>query len=125
MSPEELQNRLLFRDGMMLIIDKPAGIPVHAGPMGRPNLEMYFDALRFGLPRLPVLAHRLDRDTSGCLVLGRHPKALSQLGKLFAAGRIAKIYWAIVVGAPPEEQGTIDRICRKFSPQELSAMLLN
>jgi tRNA pseudouridine32 synthase/23S rRNA pseudouridine746 synthase/23S rRNA pseudouridine1911/1915/1917 synthase len=114
MTPQEIHNRLLFRDGMMLIINKPAGIPVHAGPKGGPNLEMYFDALRFGLSRPPVLAHRLDRDTSGCLVLGRSRKALSRLGKLFAAGRIEKIYWAIVAGEPPEEQGTIDLPLKKI-----------
>jgi tRNA pseudouridine32 synthase/23S rRNA pseudouridine746 synthase/23S rRNA pseudouridine1911/1915/1917 synthase len=115
MTPEEIQNRLLYRDGMMLIIDKPAGIPVHAGPTGGPNLERYFDALRFGLPHPPALAHRLDRDTSGCLVLGRHPKALSKLGKLFAAGRIEKIYWAIVAGEPPKEQGAIDLSLKKMT----------
>src|SRR5262245_568905 len=115
LTPEEIQKRLLFRDGMMLILDKPPGIPVHAGPRGGPNLEMYFDALRFGWSSLPVLAHRLDRDTSGCLVLGRHHKALRKLGKLFAAGRIEKIYWAIVVGEPPEEQGTIDLPLKKMT----------
>ena len=97
----------------MLVIDKPAGIPVHAGPRGGPNLEAGFDALRFGLPRPPALAHRLDRDTSGCLVLGRHPKALRRLGALFAAGKIEKVYWAIVVGMPAEPEGTIDAPLRK------------
>ncbi|MGE0681083.1 MAG: RluA family pseudouridine synthase [Candidatus Binatia bacterium] len=118
MTPEAIQNRLLFRDEMMLIIDKPAGIPVHAGPKGGPHLEMYFDALRFGLPSPPVLAHRLDRDTSGCLVLGRRPKALRKLGKLFAAGRIEKVYWAIVTGEPPEDQGTIDLPLKKFTNKD-------
>ncbi len=75
-APDFLVERLLYRDGLMLVINKPAGLPVHAGPGGGDNLENYFDALRFGLPRQPTLAHRLDRDTSGCLVLGRHPKAL-------------------------------------------------
>ena len=75
-APDFLLDRLLYRDGLMLVIDKPAGLPVHAGPAGGDNLENYFAALRFGLPRDPALAHRLDRDTSGCLVLGRHPKAL-------------------------------------------------
>ena len=56
---------------------------MHRGPKGGESLEDHFDALRFGLPRAPALAHRLDRDTSGCLVLGRHRKALAQLGKLF------------------------------------------
>lgn len=103
-----LEARLLYRDGLVLILDKPAGMPVHAGPKGGPNLEMYLDALTFGLPRRPHLAHRLDRDTSGCLVLGRHAKALRRLGALFAEGRALKTYWAIVIGAPPEPEGTID-----------------
>ncbi|GEO98090.1 RNA pseudouridine synthase [Methylobacterium haplocladii] len=66
------------------------------------------DDLRFGLPRRPQAAHRLDRDTSGCLVLGRHPKALARLNKLFADGRVEKTYWAIVEGAPQDESGVID-----------------
>src|SRR3954469_24302541 len=94
-----LADRMLYRDGLMLVVDKPAGIPVHAGPGGGPNLEQHLDALRFGLPRVPSLAHRLDRDTSGCLVLGRHRKALAKLGRLFMAGRVEKTYWAVVAGA--------------------------
>ena len=108
-----LSERLLYRDGLMLVVDKPAGIPVHAGPRGGPNLEAGFDALRFGLPRPPALAHRLDRDTSGCLVLGRHPKALRRLGRLFAEGKIEKVYWAVVAGVPAEPHGTIDAPLRK------------
>jgi tRNA pseudouridine32 synthase/23S rRNA pseudouridine746 synthase/23S rRNA pseudouridine1911/1915/1917 synthase len=115
MTPEEIQSRLLFQDRMLLILNKPAGLPVHAGPQGGPHLEMYFEALRFGLPRLPVLAHRLDRDTSGCLVLGRRPLALSTLGKLFAAGRVKKTYWAVVVGEPPRKQGVIDLPLKKVT----------
>jgi tRNA pseudouridine32 synthase/23S rRNA pseudouridine746 synthase/23S rRNA pseudouridine1911/1915/1917 synthase len=108
LSEAEIQARLLYRDGLILVLDKPAGLPVHAGPGGGPNLEQCFDALRFGLPAPPALAHRLDRDTSGCLVLGRHRKALSKLGKLFQAGAIDKTYWAIVVGSPPAEQGRVE-----------------
>ncbi len=92
----------------MLIIDKPAGVPVHRGPKGGGSLEDYFGQLRFGLPRDPALAHRLDKDTSGCLVLGRHHKALVQLGKMFKAGSIDKTYWAIVEGGPQAEEGLID-----------------
>jgi tRNA pseudouridine32 synthase/23S rRNA pseudouridine746 synthase/23S rRNA pseudouridine1911/1915/1917 synthase len=110
-----LAERILYRDGLMLVIDKPAGIPVHAGPRGGVNLEAGFDALRFGLPHPPALAHRLDRDTSGCLVLGRHPKALRRLGRLFAEGKIEKIYWAVVAGAPAEPQGSIDAPLKKES----------
>lgn len=107
-TPEEIQARVLHRDGLMLVIDKPAGIAVHRGPKGGANLEASFDALRFGLPRPPVLAHRLDRDTSGCLVLGRHRKATASLGLLFKHGKISKTYWAVVEGGPREDEGAID-----------------
>src|SRR5580698_6725529 len=108
LTADEIQARVLHRDGLMLVIDKPAGLPVHRGPKGGANLESSFDALRFGLPRPPVLAHRLDRDTSGCLVLGRHRKATASLGLLFKHGRISKTYWAVVEGGPAEDEGVID-----------------
>jgi len=108
MTPEEMVSRLIYRDGLMLVIDKPAGLAVHRGPKGGESLEDHFDALRFGLPRAPALAHRLDRDTSGCLVLGRHRKALAQLGKLFKNGGIDKTYWAVVEGSPKTDEGVIE-----------------
>jgi tRNA pseudouridine32 synthase / 23S rRNA pseudouridine746 synthase len=108
LTAEEIQARVLHRDGLMLIIDKPAGLPVHRGPKGGANLEASFDGLRFGLPRPPVLAHRLDKDTSGCLVLGRHRKATASLGLLFKHGKVGKTYWAVVEGGPAEDEGTID-----------------
>ncbi len=108
LTPEQLQARLLYRDALMLILDKPAGLAVHPGPKGGPNLEDLLDGLRFGLPNRPELAHRLDRDTSGCLVLGRHHRALRRLGRLFAEARVDKTYWAVVEGAPPAAQGRID-----------------
>lgn len=107
-APDLLVDRVLYRDGLALVIDKPAGLPVHAGPGGGDNLENYFDALRFGLPRPPALAHRLDRDTSGCVALGRHPKALKKLGRLFQEGRVGKVYWAVCRGAPAVAEGRID-----------------
>jgi len=113
MTPEEMVSRLLYRDAMMLIIDKPAGMAVHRGSpnskdRNRESIEDHFDALRFGLPRPPSLAHRLDRDTSGCLVLGRHRKALALLGKLFRNGAVGKTYWAVVEGGPDAEEGVIE-----------------
>lgn len=100
--------RVLYRDGLMIVIDKPAGLPVHRGPKGGESLEESFEALRFGLPRAPSLAHRLDRETSGCLVLGRHHKALAHLGLLFKHGEVKKTYWAVVEGGPEADTGTID-----------------
>jgi RluA family pseudouridine synthase len=108
LTPEQIQARVLHRDGLILVIDKPAGLAVHAGPSKAPNLEECFDALRYGLPRPPALAHRLDADTSGVLVLGRHPKALSKLGRIFAGRNTEKTYWAIVEGAPPADDGVFD-----------------
>jgi tRNA pseudouridine32 synthase / 23S rRNA pseudouridine746 synthase len=108
MTAEEIVARVLYRDALMLVIDKPAGFAVHKGPKGGESLEDHFGALRFGLPRAPALAHRLDRDTSGCLVLGRHRKALAELGHLFKTGHIGKTYWAVVAGGPSEEAGRIE-----------------
>src|SRR5271157_1785974 len=104
----EINARLLYRDALILVLDKPAGIAVHKGPKGGDNFEASFHHLRFGLPRNPALAHRLDRDTSGCLVLGRHHKALEKLGLLFKQGKVEKIYWAVVVGGPAQDEGLID-----------------
>jgi len=108
LSPEELRARVLHRDPAVLIIDKPAGLAVHAGPKGGEHLGLYLGALNFEARRPPELAHRLDRETSGCLVLGRHKNALARLGELFAQGLADKTYWAVVVGRPKDEGGLID-----------------
>lgn len=116
-SQAEIESRVLYRDGMILVIDKPTGMPVHAGFGGGPNLEQSFVHLTFGLPRAPSLAHRLDRDTSGCLVLGRHAKALRDVGDLFASGKVRKTYWAIVDGRPREDEGRIKLALAKITGQ--------
>jgi tRNA pseudouridine32 synthase / 23S rRNA pseudouridine746 synthase len=99
---EGAEARLLHRDGAVLVLDKPAGLPVHRGPRGGASVEDWLPALSFGKRRLPQPAHRLDADTAGCLVLGRTKPALAALGALFAAGAVEKVYWAVVrSGAPP------------------------
>jgi len=117
MTHEEIVARLLYRDALMLVIDKPAGLPVHPGPKGGETLVHHLDALRFGLPRRPEAAHRLDRDTSGCLALGRHPKALARLGDLFKRGAIDKAYLAVVEGGPSAEAGEIALALSPRSPE--------
>jgi tRNA pseudouridine32 synthase/23S rRNA pseudouridine746 synthase len=109
MTPEALTLRVLHRDADVLVIDKPAGIAVHRAPGAGAPLEAMFPALAFGLGTPPALAHRLDRDTSGCLVLGRHPRALRRLMALFAAGEVEKTYWAVVEGRPPGPAGVVDQ----------------
>jgi len=108
LTADELVRRVLYRDALMLVLDMPAGLAVHVGPEGGPNLDTMMGALRFGLPRAPRLAHRLDRATRGCLVLGRHRQALDHLWRPFAAGHFTKTYWAVVEGRPPDEAGTVD-----------------
>lgn len=114
---EDLTTRVLYRDPMVLVIDKPAGLPVHAGPAGGPNLEAGLDGLRFGAKDRPGLAHRLDRDTAGCLALGRGPKGMKRLGRLFREGLVGKTYWAVVEGAPADEEGVVDApLAKQTSP---------
>lgn len=111
----ELSARILYRDALVIVLDKPAGIAVHPGPAGGPSLEDHFGHLTFGFRETPALAHRLDRDTSGCLVLGRHRKALGKLGKLFQEGRVEKTYWAVVTGSPKEDGGLVDKALLKVN----------
>jgi len=108
-----LPARVLYRDSAVLVIDKPAGLSVHPGPRGGDHLQAHLDTVRFGAPMRPELAHRLDRETSGCLVLGRHRKALARLGALFAEGLAEKVYWAVVVGRPAAAHGVIDLPLKK------------
>lgn len=104
---EEIEARLLYRDACLLVLDKPAGIAVHVTAHDKVALDQAFHHLQFGLPRPPALGHRLDRGTSGCLVLGRHRKALDRLGKMFKNQKIAKTYLAVVSGVPAEAEGTV------------------
>ncbi len=112
-----MPDRLLYRDDNLLIIDKPAGLAVHPGGAGIAHLGPYLEQLTFDQPEAPKLAHRLDRGTSGCLVLGRHREALKQLGRLFEQGRVDKTYWALTLGAPPTETGLIDKPVLKLDPR--------
>ena len=77
LTDEDLVSRILFRDQLVIVVNKPSGIMVHPGPHRRgPSMEDHFAALKFDYKEIPRLAHRLDRDTSGCLVLGRNDRAL-------------------------------------------------
>jgi tRNA pseudouridine32 synthase / 23S rRNA pseudouridine746 synthase len=113
METARLIERILYKDQLIIVLDKPPGIPVHAGPKGGASLEDYFGALKFDYKETPHLAHRLDRDTSGCLILGRNERALKKLGRLFETGQIKKTYWAITEGRPPAEEGVIDLPLKK------------
>ncbi|KAF0223597.1 MAG: 23S rRNA pseudouridine [Rhodospirillaceae bacterium] len=107
MTPDEIQARILYKDQDVIVLDKPAGLAVHAGPNSPDHLELYLDGLKFGWSMAPRLAHRLDRDTSGCLLLGRHDKSIKRLGKMFMQGRVEKSYWTVVHGGPVEDTGEV------------------
>ncbi|TAH36117.1 MAG: RluA family pseudouridine synthase [Alphaproteobacteria bacterium] len=121
-----IEDRLIYRDALILGIDKPAGLPVHKGPGGGAHLGQFLDALKFGLPRKPELAHRLDKDTSGVLILGRNPHSLRELQKIFSQNKAEKIYWAVARGMPPTESGTIDaKLYRHlFKPGQLGFRMI-
>jgi tRNA pseudouridine32 synthase / 23S rRNA pseudouridine746 synthase len=114
----DLSARVLYRDSQLIVIDKPAGLPVHPGPLQKESIESLLGVLAFGLSQPPIPAHRLDHDTSGCLILARNDRARRKLGRLFSSGRIEKVYWAIVEGAPPVAEGRIDLPLRKVTRKE-------
>ena len=107
---------ILFQNRDYVVIDKPAGLAVHPGPQTPHSVEDFFPALsrrRNG----PWLAHRLDADTSGCLVIALRRAALHAAQAEFAAGRARKTYWAIVQGAPPSAQGVTQAALAKRTAQ--------
>src|SRR5262245_15104510 len=102
-----LRATVLYKDEDMLAIDKPAGLAVQGGSNLDRHLDGMLDALRFDAPERPRLVHRLDRDTSGVLLLARHARAAATLAEAFRAKTSHKVYWAIVVGVPKIRQGRI------------------
>ena len=113
-----IQDHVLFLDGEALVIDKPAGLPVDRPRDGSIALENHMQNLTFGFRRWPVPVHRLDRDTSGCLLLSRNPKAHARFQQAFEGGLVRKRYIAILEGVPDGEAGTIDLPLGKVSTRE-------
>jgi tRNA pseudouridine32 synthase / 23S rRNA pseudouridine746 synthase len=99
---------VLFIDGEAIVIDKPAGLAVHPGSKTPESLEDYLVHFRFGFQREPLPVHRLDRDTSGCLLLARNPKAHKRFQRAFEDKKVAKTYVAVLDGVPEASEGTID-----------------
>lgn len=110
-----LTDRVLFIDGEAVVIDKPAGLAVDPPRDGSASLADYADDLRFGFRRQPLAVHRLDRDTSGCLLLARNPKAHKRFAAAFEAGAVGKTYLAVLDGVPTEAEGSVDLPLAKIS----------
>ena len=104
-----LRSRVLYRDDDLIALDKPAGLAVQGGSGQTRHVDAMVSALQFDAAEPPRLVHRLDKDTSGVLLLARHARAAARLTALFRAGEISKLYWAVVVGVPSPAAGEIDK----------------
>jgi tRNA pseudouridine32 synthase / 23S rRNA pseudouridine746 synthase len=98
---------ILFQDSRFAVLDKPAGLPVHPVRAGGPSVEDWFPELSRRKSG-PWLAHRLDRDTAGCLLVALRRPALLEAQACFAEGRAEKAYWAVVRGVPPGDAGEVE-----------------
>jgi tRNA pseudouridine32 synthase / 23S rRNA pseudouridine746 synthase len=113
-----LTERVLFIDAEAIVLDKPAGLDVAPPARGGESLEDFLDPLRFGFQRRPTPVHRLDRDTSGCLLLARNPKAHKRFSQAFEAGLVEKSYLAVLTGVPEGEEGRIELAILKTSSRD-------
>ena len=113
-----LEDRILFIDGDAIVIDKPAGLPVDAPRAGGPSIEGRIDELMLGFKRPPTPMHRLDQDTSGCLLFARNPRARAEAQQAFEAGAVEKYYLAVLGGELGEEKGLVDLPLGKVSSAE-------
>jgi len=109
---------ILFEDGEALVIDKPAGLPIERPRAGGRSLEDHLEELKLGFQRPPVPVHRIDTDTSGCLVLARNPKALRRFAAAFEARQVDKLYLGVIAGDLAENEGTIALALSKLSSAE-------
>jgi 23S rRNA pseudouridine955/2504/2580 synthase len=104
----DLRTRILHRDSHVIVIDKPPGLAVQGGSGIRRHLDAMLASLRFDADQAPRLVHRLDRDTSGVLVLARTAEAARMLTAAFRSKNARKLYWAVVVGVPRPAEGIVD-----------------
>lgn len=110
LSPQEIRfahSLVLYEDEDVIALNKPSGLAVQGGTKTKNHVDRLLSAWGEGLER-PRLVHRLDRDTSGVLLLGKSPQAAARLSGAFAKRRANKTYWALVVGNPKPEDGYID-----------------
>ena len=109
---------ILYEDGEALVIDKPGGLPMDRPRKGGDSLDRHLDELKLGFQRPPSPVHRLDTDTSGCLLLARNPKALKRFAAAFEARQVTKRYLGILAGIPEAKEGTVELALAKISSAE-------
>ena len=114
----EISDRIVFIDAEALVLDKPAGLPVDAPRRGGDSIASRLDELRCGFRRPPTPMHRLDTDTSGCLLFARTAKARARFQQAFEARKVEKYYIAVVAGELEREEGVIEAPLAKVSSAE-------
>jgi 23S rRNA pseudouridine955/2504/2580 synthase len=105
---QEIQSLVIHRDDWVIGLNKPSGLAVQGGSGTERHVDGMLDALRFGSEVRPRLVHRLDKDTSGLLLIARTGPAAKRLSESFRDRETEKLYWAVVVGVPPRPDGAID-----------------
>ena len=110
-----LSERILYIDGDAIVIDKPAGLPVDPPRSGGSSVTGRAGELRMGFRQSPVAMHRLDTDTTGCLLLARNARARKEFQAAFEGREVEKTYLAVVEGVVPDDRGVIDLPLVKFS----------
>lgn len=103
----DIRGMILHMDEDVIVLNKPAGLPVQGGSGQSRHIDGMLDGLRFDYDERPKLVHRLDKDTSGVLVVGRTRQATKHLAEAFKKRTTRKIYWALVAGVPRPHQATI------------------
>ena len=103
-----VRSLVIHEDKAAIVVDKPPGLATQGGTKTHDHLDRLLDGLAEGDAPRPKLVHRLDKDTSGVLLLARTPRAAAFFGKAFAGRTARKIYWAIVIGVPPIADGMIE-----------------
>jgi len=105
---QEIQSLVIHRDDWVIALNKPSGLAVQGGSGTERHVDGLLDGLRFGFEDRPRLVHRLDKDTSGLLLIARTGQAAKRLSESFRDRETEKLYWAVVVGVPPKMEGAID-----------------
>lgn len=120
---DQLKQRILYKDNDVLILNKPAGLAVQGGNKVSISVDDVSEFLKFELQNKPKLVHRLDRDTSGILVMARNDLAARELGKMFQeSGTIKKHYLALCNGVPYKKRGTISMPIKKMQIHDKELM---
>ena len=102
-----IQSCVIYRDDHIIALNKPPGLPVQGGSKQSRHVDGLAEALRFGAEEKPRLVHRLDKDTSGVLIMARTRALAKALTDSFRHRNTRKIYWAAVAGVPSPRMGTI------------------